>query len=67
MRGYLQSMGTLLMPPPLKKMSFPPLATSKCLEILGRGAGRDAVSCIPSTLPGRWLAQSCAGITAAVN
>lgn len=48
MRDYLQSMGTLLMPPPLKKMPFPPLATSKYLEISERGAGRDAVSCIPS-------------------
>lgn len=55
MRGYLQSMGTLLVSPPLKKMSFPPLAASKYLEISGRWC-REGCSLMSSSHSVRTLA-----------
>lgn len=54
MRGYSQRMSTLLVPPPLKKMFFPPLATSKYLEISGSGC-REGWGLMSSSHPARAL------------
>lgn len=60
MRGYLQSMGTLLVPSPLKKMSFPPVTTSKYLEISRRGC-REGCGLMSSSHSARTLAGPVLG------